>query len=139
MLADGLAANLFFPLLFIACLAGVLRLWADPGDITGLLVGLGVVAAMPVAGSATAWSKKADGDTALSLGLVLGSTLLGPLTTPAVLFGVSLLLAGDDAAGRSCCWWCWCRRCWGWSPAGWPPGCRPAGRRPSSCSTPGCY
>jgi BASS family bile acid:Na+ symporter len=97
VLATGLAANLVFPVLFIACLAGVLRAWADPGDLTALLVGLGVVASMPIAGSATAWSKKADGDTALSLGLVLGSTLLGPFTTPAVLFVVGRILAGDDA------------------------------------------
>lgn len=98
VLAAGLAANLLAPVLFVACLAGVLRAWADPGDLGALLVGLGVVAAMPIAGSATAWSKKADGDTALSLGLVLGSTLLGPVTTPAVLYAVSLVLTGDDAA-----------------------------------------
>ncbi|MDY3563142.1 CHASE3 domain-containing protein [Gemmata sp. JC673] len=97
VLGAGLAANVVAPLLFVAALAGVLRLWSDPGDLAALLMGLGVVASMPIAGSATAWAKKAEGDSALSLGLVLGSTLLGPLTTPAVLFGVSLFLSGDDA------------------------------------------
>ncbi|HEX4607859.1 MAG TPA: bile acid:sodium symporter [Urbifossiella sp.] len=98
VLAAGLAMNLVAPVLFIACLAGVLRAWSDPGDLSALLAGLGVVAAMPIAGSATAWSKKADGDTALSLGLVLGSTLLGPVTTPVVLYAVSRVLGGDDGA-----------------------------------------
>ncbi|QJW99867.1 CHASE3 domain-containing protein [Frigoriglobus tundricola] len=97
VLAAGLVANLLAPLLFVAGVAGLLRFWGDTGDLPALLMGLGMIAAMPIAGSATAWAKKADGDSALSLGLVLGSTLLGPVTTPAVLYAVSLVLAGSDA------------------------------------------
>src|SRR5439155_337438 len=47
-----------------------------------LAVGMAVVAAMPVAASSAGWARAADGDCALSLGLVLLSTLLSPLTTP---------------------------------------------------------
>jgi predicted Na+-dependent transporter len=56
--------------------------------VQNILVGLALVASMPVAGSSTAWSQNTDGDMALSLGLVLLTTLLSPLTTPAALHAV---------------------------------------------------
>ncbi len=52
--------------------------WHNPDEVQNILVGLALVASMPIAGSSTAWSQNADGDMALSLGLVLGSTLLSP-------------------------------------------------------------
>src|SRR5262249_24614663 len=62
------------------------------------LVGLAVIAAMPIAGSSAAWSQNADGNVALSLGLVVASTLLSPLTTPLALTAVSTLAPGDPAS-----------------------------------------
>ncbi|MGH7193795.1 MAG: bile acid:sodium symporter family protein, partial [Candidatus Saccharimonadales bacterium] len=50
---------------------------------------------MPIAGSSTAWSQNVNGNMALSLGLVLGSTLLSPLTTPVALHSVGLMTTGD--------------------------------------------
>jgi BASS family bile acid:Na+ symporter len=50
---------------------------------------------MPIAGSSTAWSQNANGNLALSLGLVLFSTLLSPLATPVALHSVGLLTTGD--------------------------------------------
>lgn len=41
-------------------------------------VGSMLVAAMPAAGSSPAWTQKSGGDVALSLGIVVGSTLMGP-------------------------------------------------------------
>ncbi len=52
---------------------------------------------MPIAGSSTAWSQNADGDMALSLGLVLGSTFLSPLMTPIALHAVGFVATGDYA------------------------------------------
>jgi BASS family bile acid:Na+ symporter len=52
---------------------------------------------MPIAGSSTAWSQVVNGDLALSLGLVLSTTLLSPVTTPAVLYAASLLATGQYA------------------------------------------
>jgi BASS family bile acid:Na+ symporter len=52
---------------------------------------------MPIAGSSTAWAQNANGDLALSLGLVLGSTLLSPLTTPLALHAAGLMATGDYA------------------------------------------
>lgn len=99
----GLAANLLVPVGFLLVLRFGLRMWHDSREADSLLLGLAVVAAMPVAGSSAAWSSSAGGNVALSLGLVLGSTLLSPLTTPLVfaLTGVSVGGTADPGAGAS--------------------------------------
>lgn len=95
LLILGLLANLAVPLIFILVIAGCLRWWPEADETQTILVGLALVAAMPIAGSSTAWTQKSDGDLALSLGLVLASTFLSPWTTPLVLRSVSYLTKGD--------------------------------------------
>ncbi|MCX7664608.1 MAG: bile acid:sodium symporter [Gemmataceae bacterium] len=97
ILLIGLIANLVVPLLFIGLIAISLIFWPDPIEVQYILVGLALIASMPVAGSSSAWVQNANGDLALSLGLVLGSTLLSPLTTPMVLNTVSWLTEGTFA------------------------------------------
>jgi BASS family bile acid:Na+ symporter len=91
LLAAGLAANLLVPLAFTFLIAQVLRAWPEPDEAQCLLLGLAVVAAMPVAGSSTAWSQNNNGNLTVSLGLVLFSTLLSPVTTPLTLHAVGWL------------------------------------------------
>src|SRR5437588_661877 len=98
LLFAGLAANLVIPIVFICGVTRAMGGWHDADEVQNLLVGLALVASMPVAGSSTAWSQNANGDMALSLGLVLLSTLLSPLTTPAALHAVGLMASGDYAA-----------------------------------------
>jgi BASS family bile acid:Na+ symporter len=95
----GLTANLLVPLVFVVLLGVGLRLWHNSEEVRSLLLGLAVVAAMPVAGSSAAWAQNASGNVALSLGLVVGSTALSPLTTPLVFraFGAIADDAGADA------------------------------------------
>jgi BASS family bile acid:Na+ symporter len=81
-LAAGLTANSFIPIAYIFVVAQTMRLWHNTEEVQHILVGLALVAAMPIAGSSTAWSQNANGDLSLSLGLVLLSTLLSPVTTP---------------------------------------------------------
>jgi BASS family bile acid:Na+ symporter len=50
---------------------------------------------MPIAGSSTAWAQNSDGNISLSLGLVLLSTLLSPITVPIVLHLFSYLTKND--------------------------------------------
>jgi BASS family bile acid:Na+ symporter len=95
MILAGLEATLAVPLAFLALMTPVLGAWADPKEAAAVLVGLALVSSMPIAGSSTGWAQAAGGDMALSLGLVLGSTFLSPLTTPA-----SLLALGAFAPGR---------------------------------------
>ncbi|VTU01435.1 Sodium Bile acid symporter family protein OS=Leptospira wolffii serovar Khorat str. Khorat-H2 GN=LEP1GSC061_0216 PE=4 SV=1: DUF4137 [Gemmataceae bacterium] len=87
-LLAGVAATVAVPLAVVAGLAAGLGWWHDPDEARCLVAGLGVVAAMPVAGSSAAWSQQAGGSAALSLGLVIASTLLSPLTTPLALAAV---------------------------------------------------
>ena len=91
-----------------------MRFWHNPEGVQNILVGLALVASMPIAGASTAWSQNANGDMTLSLGLVLLSTFLSPITTPVVLNSVAMRkhgdysdvlreLAGDQPAHPSCC------------------------------------
>lgn len=93
----GLSANLAIPIAFIFCVTQLMRMWHNPDEVQNILVGLALVASMPIAGSSTAWSQNANGNMALSLGLVLFSTLLSPLTTPVALHSIGLLATGDYA------------------------------------------
>lgn len=95
LVVAGLLANLAIPILFILCVTQLMRLWHNPDEVQNILVGLALVASMPIAGSSTAWSQNSNGNMALSLGLVLLSTLLSPLTTPAALHSVGLMTTGD--------------------------------------------
>jgi BASS family bile acid:Na+ symporter len=90
----GMGVNVLTPLAFLCVLRIGLWAWPDTAEADCLLLGLTVVAAMPVAGSSTAWSQQAGGNVALSLGLVVVSTFLSPITTPLVLAGVGALMPG---------------------------------------------
>ncbi len=91
----GLAANILIPLAYIGTVMLTMRLWHNPDEVQNILVGLALVASMPIAGSSTAWSQNANGNLALSLGLVLGSTLLSPVATPVALHTVGFMTTGD--------------------------------------------
>jgi BASS family bile acid:Na+ symporter len=97
LVASGLAANLAVPALYIGALCWLVGPWHNPDETATLVVGMALVAAMPVAGSSAGWAQQAGGDMALSLGLVLASTLLSPLTTPAML----RLLGGFSPPGAA--------------------------------------
>ncbi len=94
-LISGLLANLVIPIGFIGLVMQSLRLWHNPDEVQNVLVGLALVASMPIAGSSTAWSQNTNGNMALSLALVLGSTFLSPLTTPLALHAVGFMTTGD--------------------------------------------
>jgi BASS family bile acid:Na+ symporter len=96
-LLAGLAANVLAPIAYIFAVAQTLRLWHNPDEVQNILVGLALVASMPIAGSSTAWSQNANGNLALSLGLVLLSTFLSPVTTPVALHSVGWLATEDYA------------------------------------------
>ncbi len=106
MILAGLAANLVVPLVFLAVMVPVLGVWHNPDEAAIVLVGLAPVSSMPIAGSSTGWAQAANGDMALSLGLVLGSTFLSPLSTPASLHALGMLAPSHyaeqlhDLAGR---------------------------------------
>ncbi|ATQ68218.1 MULTISPECIES: bile acid:sodium symporter [Methylosinus] len=95
MIFAGLLGNVAAPLLAIFLVSVAMTQWHNPEESQQLLVGLALVAAMPIAGASTAWAQNAGGSLVLSLGLVLLTTLLSPLTTPQILHAVGWLTTGD--------------------------------------------
>jgi BASS family bile acid:Na+ symporter len=95
VMCAGLAANLAVPLLVLGIIVVVLRSWHNVEEAAGVLVGLALVTSMPIAGSSTGWTQAADGDMELSLGLVLGSTVLSPVTTPGLLRALGWFAPGQ--------------------------------------------
>jgi BASS family bile acid:Na+ symporter len=96
LLAAGLAANIMVPLTYIFMITTlVLNVWHNPQEAQHILVGLALVAAMPIAGASTAWAQNSNGNLALSLGLVLCSTLLSPLVTPMVFYALGELASKE--------------------------------------------
>jgi bile acid:Na+ symporter, BASS family len=93
----GLMGNLFVPLAILLFVSISLRLWPDRVEAHNCLLGLAVITAMPIAGSSIAWAQNTEGNLALSLSLIAGSTLLSPLTTPLILRGTAVMTSGDAA------------------------------------------
>ncbi|CCH03635.1 putative protein ybaS (plasmid) [Fibrella aestuarina BUZ 2] len=95
-LLAGLAANLLIPLAFAFTVSNTIgRLWHSPDEVQNVLVGLAIIASMPIAASSTAWTQKNNGNLVLSLGLILLSTTLSPILTPVGLNAIGLITTGD--------------------------------------------
>lgn len=97
ILVSGLVANLVIPIGFTFVVSMLMGFWHNPDEVQNILVGLALIASMPIAASSTAWAQKSNGNLALSLGLVLFSTTLSPWTTPLGLHSVGLMATGDYA------------------------------------------
>jgi bile acid:Na+ symporter, BASS family len=95
ILMSGLLANLIIPILFTFIVSIVMMSWHSQDEVQNILVGLALIASMPIAASSTAWSQKSNGNLALSLGLVVFSTMLSPFTTPLGLHTVGFITKGD--------------------------------------------
>lgn len=97
ILLAAFAANLVIPILLIVSSRSLLGLWHSSDELHNLIVGLALIIAMPIAGSSAAWAQNANGNLSLSLGLILLSTILSPVTTPAVLDLFGFMTQGDYA------------------------------------------
>lgn len=97
MLLSGVIANMVLPLLLLLGFSLLLRVWPEQEETQQILVGLALIGAMPIAGGATVWTQNADGSVALTVGMVLVSSLLSPVTIPLSLRAVSRITTGDYA------------------------------------------
>jgi BASS family bile acid:Na+ symporter len=91
----GLILNFCIPSLVIFIVFLTMQWWHNPDELQNILVGLALIGAMPIAASSTAWTQKGNGNLALSLGLILCSTILSPITTPIALHFTGNLTVGD--------------------------------------------
>jgi BASS family bile acid:Na+ symporter len=95
ILIGGFMGNILVPVIFILVMWILAGHWHNPDEAQNILVGLALIASMPIAGSSTAWSQNANGNMVLSIGLVLVSTVLSPLITPLILKSASQITIGD--------------------------------------------
>lgn len=72
-----LLTKLLAPLVVVSIIAWGVS-WLDINVPSEMLLGLAIIAAMPAAASCPAWTQASGGDVAIALGVVIGSTLLGP-------------------------------------------------------------
>lgn len=96
ILLMSLGAVWLAPAAFVSLLG-----WMMPtalGDVpsAGMMVGLALVAAMPVANSSVAWTQNAHGNVALGLGLIVLTIVLSPLATPQMLQLMGLALSPEE-------------------------------------------
>lgn len=91
----GLACVWIGPAAALAIAGRLMPSFASEAAV-GLLLGMALVAAMPVANSSVAWTQQAKGALPWSLGLVVLSILLTPWVTPLVIRVSGLSLAGAD-------------------------------------------
>ena len=95
VLAGGVVCALAVPIGFLALLACI-PVGAANRDVFDLvIIGLGVVGAMPVAGSSVGWALKSGGNLLLSVAFTLFSTLLSPLLVAFVLNSLARLLGNE--------------------------------------------
>ena len=94
----GLLAVWIVPGMFVGTLGWLLPRMLGQGPTAGMLVGLALVAAMPVANSSVAWCQNARGNVALGLGLMVLTIVLSPLITPQMLQLMGLALSAQETA-----------------------------------------
>ncbi|MCH2113883.1 MAG: bile acid:sodium symporter [Pirellulales bacterium] len=92
----GLLAVWLVPSLFVSALGWILPWLMGNSLAGGMLVGLAIVAAMPVANSSVAWAQNARGNVVLGLGLIILTIVLCPLATPQMLNFMGLSLSGQE-------------------------------------------
>jgi BASS family bile acid:Na+ symporter len=96
VLFAALAAVWLGPALLVVAAGSIVPRIVDGPAIAGLLVGLALVAAMPVANSSVGWVQNAGGNLALGLALVVLSISLSPWATPQLLALLGRSLSPDE-------------------------------------------
>jgi BASS family bile acid:Na+ symporter len=98
VLLVAILASWLVPCLFVGLLGSMLTNFL-PGDLaSGMVVGLALVAAMPVANSSVAWTQNSRGNVALGLGLIVLSIVISPVATPQMLNLMGFALSADATA-----------------------------------------
>lgn len=94
----GLIAVWIVPGLFVSALGQVMPKILDEQATVGMMVGLALVAAMPVANSSVAWCQNAQGNVAIGLGLIVLTIVLSPVAAPQMLQWMGLALSDQETA-----------------------------------------
>jgi BASS family bile acid:Na+ symporter len=97
VLLVALLVSWLVPCLFVSLFGGVLTDFL-PRELASVVVGLALVAAMPVANSSVAWTQNSRGNVALGLGLIVLSIVISPIATPQMLNLMGFALSEEATA-----------------------------------------
>lgn len=96
LLILGIIYNFIYPAIFISIFYLFSRVfWHNQNETSNVLLGMVIIASMPIAGSAAGWTQINNGNTNLIIGLIMGTTILSPLTTSLQFQFYSVFLTGD--------------------------------------------
>ena len=98
LLLTAVLAGWLAPAIVVAALGTLLPRLFETEATAGMLVGLAMVAAMPVANSSAGWTQNSGGNVALCLGLIVLSVILSPLATPQMLNLMGFALQENETA-----------------------------------------
>jgi BASS family bile acid:Na+ symporter len=98
VLVVALIATWAVPCLFVTLLGGSLPNLFNGEVTSSLLVGMALVAAMPVANSSVAWTQNSRGNVALGLGLIVLTIVISPIATPQMLKLMGFALSNEATA-----------------------------------------
>jgi BASS family bile acid:Na+ symporter len=98
VLGVALLAVWLGPALLVLAAGWIVPALVDGEETSGLLVGLALVATMPVANSSVGWTQNAAGNLGLGLALVVLSILLSPWVTPNLLSLLGMSLSPREQA-----------------------------------------
>lgn len=98
VLLVALFASWLVPCLFVSLLGGMLPRFLAADLVSGMVVGLALVAAMPVANSSVAWTQNSHGNVALGLGLIVLTIVISPVATPQMLKLMGFALSDEATA-----------------------------------------
>lgn len=96
ILLVGLISIWLVPCLFVSALGWVLPNVLGNFATSGVLLGVALIAAMPVANSSVAWCQNSQGNVALSLGFIVLTIVLCPIATPQLLNLMGLSLSPQE-------------------------------------------
>ena len=91
-------ATWLVPCVFVSVLGGLVVNLLSAEIAGGMIVGLALVAAMPVANSSVAWTQNSRGNVALGLGLIVLTIVLSPVATPQMLNLMGFALSEEATA-----------------------------------------
>lgn len=92
----SLVAVWVLPGAFVSLMGWLLPVVVGNQLSAGMMIGLALVAAMPVANSSVAWTQNAHGNVALGLGLIVLTIVISPLATPQMLNLMGLSLSSEE-------------------------------------------
>lgn len=86
------------PLFLMGMLIIAASLWHDQKEIYSIIIAIVLVISMPIASSSAVWTMNNGGNTAMTVSLIIGSTLLCPFVEPVVLQSVARITAAEYSA-----------------------------------------